>query len=134
MSTIDAYFRELIRSIVHEELQNAFGVSFPPEPIEQPSADAYIYFVRCDATKRIKIGYARDIPKRMRELQCGNSQPLTLLGAIEAHSKDDERKIHQRFAEHRIFGEWFTENHELLAFIEKMRLPTMVEALRAIPR
>jgi len=67
----------------------------------------YVYFVESDM--RIKIGWARDVRLRLRELQCGNPNPIELRDAI---ADDDaqalERLLHGFFSECRHNGEWHT--------------------------
>lgn len=56
----------------------------------------------------IKIGVARDIQVRQRNLQTGNPLELRLLGWIDAvDSFQLERQLHQHFNASRGRGEWF---------------------------
>jgi hypothetical protein len=68
-----------------------------------------VYFV-CDVvTQEIKIGHSRTPAKRVAELQTGNAHRLDLLGAIPG-TEDDESALHNRFAAHRLQGEWFSRD------------------------
>lgn len=79
-----------------------------------------VYFIHSKATKAIKIGYSAHSPKvRLRELQTATAEKLSLLGWI-AGSRDDERDLHQRFAEYRIRGEWFRYTGELIDYVEAL--------------
>lgn len=56
----------------------------------------------------IKIGVAKDIEARKRNLQTGNSLELRLLGWINsADAFQLERHLHQKFEANRVRGEWF---------------------------
>lgn len=55
---------------------------------------------------RVKVGRAVNIAKRSSSLQSGNPQPLRLI-AILSDDPGKERVFHERFAEHRVAGEWF---------------------------
>ena len=70
-----------------------------------------IYFIRCGKKGPIKIGYAKDVEKRMADLQIGNPYQLFLIAAVPvksmAHGKQVEKWLHQRFKTQHIRGEWF---------------------------
>lgn len=67
----------------------------------------------------IKIGYGYDPQARLGELQVGNHQQLHLL-ATASGGRAEEMKLHQRFAAHRLRGEWFAPAPELLQFVWKL--------------
>ena len=76
-----------------------------------------IYFIRNGEDGPIKVGYTEDNAEyRLKSLQTGNPDELTLLGEIYG-SKDDERKIHKKFEKHKLRGEWFNPENDLLSFI-----------------
>lgn len=67
-----------------------------------------IYFFIEDTDELVKIGRAKDIERRRRNLQTGNHRKLQLLGWIRTN--DDvqvERDIHEHFNVQRGRGEWF---------------------------
>ncbi|MFG6108302.1 GIY-YIG nuclease family protein [Stenotrophomonas nematodicola] len=67
-----------------------------------------IYFFIEDTDELVKIGRAKDIERRRRNLQTGNHRKLLLLGWIR--TDDDvrvEREIHEHFNVQRGRGEWF---------------------------
>lgn len=65
-----------------------------------------IYFV--SDGDAIKIGRAKDVGLRIRDLQCGSSRELTLIGTTEGGSAE-ERHAHVTLSEHRLAGEWFKD-------------------------
>jgi hypothetical protein len=77
----------------------------------------WVYFIRCEETKKIKIGKAEDPSWRLRQLQTGNASKLVLLGAI-AGSLEVEKQIHEKFAHLRFQGEWFTPDSQLIEWID----------------
>ena len=68
------------------------------------------YVIRAGET--VKIGKTRDAQARLAMLQVGNPLALHLLGT----TLEPEYMVHQRFAEHRIRGEWFRAAPDVLAF------------------
>lgn len=58
---------------------------------------------------RIKIGIAKDVDRRIRQLQTGCPQKLYLLKAISvAAPRHIEQRLHQKYRHYRIErGEWF---------------------------
>jgi hypothetical protein len=73
-----------------------------------------IYYIACTATERLKIGYTRGEPEvRLKQLQTGSAAPLRLI-ACHQGTPDDERSLHEEFAEERVRGEWFQASERLL--------------------
>lgn len=60
---------------------------------------------------RMKIGKAKDVARRVAELQIGNAERLQLLAELrcksEMHAKHMEGEAHRYFAFARKRGEWF---------------------------
>lgn len=77
-----------------------------------------VYFIQSGGAQGpIKIGRAEDVDARLRELQTGNPQKLTLLATMRG-GRAAERTLHARFRTSRIRGEWFVPSPELLEVIE----------------
>lgn len=76
-----------------------------------------VYFIR--SPQGIKIGVSNNPEGRLRVLQTSHTEPLELLAFIEG-GKDLESEYHERFAEHRIRGEWFSPHPNILAEIERL--------------
>jgi len=79
--------------------------------------NSQLYFIQCNGGP-IKIGMARNVKKRMADFRISNPFPLVCLLSIRA-PYDAERILHERFAEHRIHGEWFSPARALLEFIDR---------------
>ncbi len=61
---------------------------------------------------RIKIGYSKDLKRRLRQMQTGNPDRLALMGEIRTRDKDQDRSVeanlHRRFSQQRLErSEWF---------------------------
>lgn len=70
----------------------------------------YIYFAQ--AGEFVKIGTAKDVAKRIRELQTGCPFRVSLLQVIPGGAKT-ERLIHSRLSHLHVRGEWYTDTPEL---------------------
>ena len=75
-----------------------------------------IYFIKNVVNGQIKIGFAGSPNKRLADLQTGSTDKLVLIRAIDG-DKTTEAILHERFAVHRLQGEWFTPADEILQFI-----------------
>lgn len=75
-----------------------------------------IYFIR--SGNYIKIGYADDPARRLKELQTANPGELEILG-IAPGNVAREREIHIIFADFRANGEWFELTTDILAYINQ---------------
>lgn len=69
-------------------------------------ASNFVYFVQQGESGPVKIGLANDPLRRMAELQTGNPEELSLRHVVPG-KRADEAKLHHRFREARIRGEWF---------------------------
>ncbi|MEH2217588.1 MAG: GIY-YIG nuclease family protein [Nostoc sp.] len=73
---------------------------------EVTDSDRFIYILK--SRQYYKIGIAKDVAKRMRELQTGD--PVKHLFVSSSFFKDAprfERRLHEAFTEYREEGEWF---------------------------
>ena len=65
----------------------------------------FTYTMLCGSS--VKVGRTTNVPLRLRQIQCMNPTPVSLLGVVE---RDIERSVHQKLEEKnvtRIVGEWF---------------------------
>lgn len=62
----------------------------------------------------IKIGFSKNISKRIKELQTGNPSKLLLMGWLTSPNDAElEKSLHRQFSLQRCdHGEWFDINHE----------------------
>lgn len=88
------------------------------EAAQGETYDVWLYFVLCDTTRRIKIGVANNPMSRFRSIQCGSPTELRIVGLIWG-PRTNEKKLHRKFREHRVRGEWFDAAPDLIAYIEE---------------
>lgn len=104
--------------VAHEWARKAAG---PPPHYH------FVYFIQAEnglgEPGPIKIGMTKKrlLRDRLSNMQTGCPYPLWLTCAIVA-SPGLERALHERFAGHRIRGEWFHPHPDLLSFVESIRL------------
>lgn len=77
-----------------------------------------IYFIQNEVTRNIKIGTSSNPEKRLQSLQTASAENLVILGIIDG-GVQEEKKLHIMFAQHRLRGEWFLENDELVDYIKE---------------
>ena len=63
-----------------------------------------IYFVQCE--RAVKIGYTKNVCKRLGELQSANPHKLQLLVSVPG-SRGLEAAFHRAFKPYKVRGEWF---------------------------
>ncbi len=78
----------------------------------------YIYLIHCGGSTHYKIGITYNSPvQRMRELQIGCPHRLTMVMAFAVERPEvEEHRLHERFEDCRVNGEWF--NLEPQAFAD----------------
>ena len=81
-------------------------------------SESFVYFI-ADGHGRVKIGRSTHPAGRLAQLQTGTGLPLTLIGAIPG-DRIVEAQMHERFAERRLQGEWFTQDDNLRAQIDSI--------------
>jgi DNA-binding XRE family transcriptional regulator len=67
--------------------------------------------------KFLKIGYTKNIHKRLKELQTSSPVKLEVLHLIEGNIHL-EKELHQLFCELRTSGEWFYFNYSILDYFK----------------
>jgi hypothetical protein len=74
-----------------------------------------VYFISCGTKGPIKVGFTadRNPNARIRQLQIGSPEPLTLIGTIMAYASI-ERTIQTFLGPHHVRGEWFEREPALL--------------------
>ncbi len=94
-----------------------------PPKVRIPRRDrpSFVYFIQCESTSLIKVGFASDPWQRLSSLQVGSPTRLELL-AWQEGTRQDETKLHEQFAGYRVRGEWFKPGPEVMAHIAKIAL------------
>lgn len=80
-----------------------------------------VYFIEGVGTGRVKIGFAKDPEQRRKAFQPCSPVELKLLATGTCRSdRYVERVLHERFAAHRLHGEWFTLTPQLARLIARI--------------
>lgn len=83
-----------------------------------------VYVLQAVSGGPVKIGWAGSwdrARKRCLECQTGNPLQLVIVHAFEG-TWSEEQRLHEKFAEYRLMGEWFSNAEEALKEIERMKL------------
>lgn len=81
----------------------------------------WIYFIQRGQDGPIKIGIAKDVGKRLSDLQVGCPEKLRVLAQFQTSSIRAEYYMHSEFAHLRLGGEWFRADPELVDFARSVR-------------
>lgn len=95
--------------------------AFIPREMWAAKPGSLIYFVGATGGP-IKIGRTRNLPSRHKQLQCCATDRL-YVWALAAGNNLDEALYHERFAAHRLHGEWFERCPEIEAEIARLSSP-----------
>lgn len=89
---------------------------------EELTKRSNVYFIGCQGHNAVKIGVAKDVPFRMMELQIGCPFKLYAAAVIQMKSQNSARmlesRLHQKYAPHRLNGEWFTIVPEMIEYLD----------------
>lgn len=89
------------------------------EPLTQPTGPG-VYAIQ-GAGAYVKIGKAKNIAERIRDIQTNHPVPLKLLSVL-SENPDDENKFHRQLKEHRAHGEWFHLNAAVIKVLVAARI------------
>lgn len=78
---------------------------------------AITYYLQAESGGPIKIGFSVQLSNRLRDLTIGSPVKLRIVGV---EFGDVEAVRHNEFARYRLHGEWFTNCHDLCAFIKSL--------------
>lgn len=78
---------------------------------------SHVYIIQSGKEGPYKIGMARNVEKRVDELQIGNHQKLYIIAKIyfgtDARAYHIEKLLHRMYSRARIRGEWFNSSIRL---------------------
>lgn len=80
----------------------------------------YVYFIQGLCGGAIKVGYSVNPEKRLKELQTGYPDTLTILLMIPGDEKI-ERHLHREFEASRLQGEWFRPDDLVIKRIKELK-------------
>jgi Rha family phage regulatory protein len=82
--------------------------------IDVACVESYVYVAQECTSKRFKVGISKHPEKRVRQLNTGNPEKLTLLYAYKAvDGFGDEVSAHKLLSAHSLLGEWFSSDADL---------------------
>lgn len=93
-------------------------ISGPPSPLRPPArADSVTYFIQGEDGGPIKIGRSNrnGVEQRLAHLQIGSAVKLRITCVLDG---DQEAKLHYRFRDLHIAGEWFYPHPRLASVAE----------------
>lgn len=70
-------------------------------------ATTSVYFIRQCGGGPTKIGVATDVEARLSALQTAHAYPLEVVGIWLGATIEDEKRLHAKFSDKRLLGEWF---------------------------
>lgn len=85
-----------------------------------------IYFIQVGRTGPIKIGFSKNIKKRLQTLQTANPYTLYVIGYMPGDKKV-EKAIHRKFSYINIFREWFFYDANLMQYIKQNTKPFTIK-------
>ena len=91
----------------------------------------HTYFIHSPKLEAVKIGRSVQPSRRLKALKGGNPDELQILGTVDG---DREGEFHQRFAEYRTKGEWFSIGPKLADFLKAQFAVVLRQRKRPTPR
>jgi hypothetical protein len=80
---------------------------------------AFVYFIRCEDTDLVKVGWATNVRMRRKSLQIGCPYRLRVHAEFEFPSADEAKRIeaglHAALRSSHVRGEWYRFEKETLA-------------------
>ena len=92
-----------------------YGVFWDLWPEEKDMG--YVYFAQMHRVGPIKIGFARNVKKRIGHLQTHSPFEIVLIHKTPSTVKE-EKQVHEKFSKWRIRGEWFHPSDEIFDYIK----------------
>jgi len=76
-----------------------------------------IYFIRIKDQPYVKIGFSKDVEKRLKQLQTSSPFDLEII-YTEFAAIEREKQLHEKYKEYQVKGEWFNISGDLEKFIK----------------
>lgn len=106
-----------------EELENLIERIGCSTPLVIEKGDAYnpgyVYLVECNDF--YKIGYSVNVENRIKSMQSGSPNTITLIHTIFTNDmRGLEKELHRKFAKKRALQEWFILSFEDIDYIKSL--------------
>lgn len=97
-----------------------FALAYAKAADAPPSSPkrGYVYFVAMG--DHLKIGFAKNVKKRVADLQVGSPVPLEIVH-VHGGSREDEIRLHEQFARYSANGEWFEKAPDIMRLIARLK-------------
>ena len=95
-----------------------FTVDIPEVDAKFRCDESKVYVVKCGDF--VKIGRARNVEQRMRDIQSANPHTIELL-FVSFGGNEVEKELHRRFAAYKHRDEWFRLEGEVAEWIQVQR-------------
>jgi hypothetical protein len=95
-----------------ENLRNTQGTDEHSVTVGLPEVVYFMY-----SAGKIKIGYSKDVRKRLTDLSNMASSPVELIAVLPG-DRELEKYLHRTFKPDRVHGEWFKPSSEIKRFLE----------------
>lgn len=80
----------------------------------------YVYIVGNRTARMYKVGIAKDVNARLRQIQTGSPFKLSIISAAECENpRDIEKRAHALLKDFRVQGEWFHCSQEFLSIASR---------------
>jgi hypothetical protein len=116
----DGYLDELLRTHMRVMLDLKRRIEEPDSRPTRVPTRGTVYFMQGAAGEPIKIGFSANLEQRLQNLRKQSGRKLRVIASLEG-TLATEREIHERFAAHRLEGEWFAPVPELLHLIAELK-------------
>lgn len=117
--------RQEIENYNKDEFEKKRMQGIANSPPKEPKG--YVYFIQGLCGGAIKVGYSVDPNKRLKELQTGYPDTLTILLMIPG-TEQTEKTLHRQFESSRLKGEWFRPDEYLIDAIKNLKAKFKKEA------
>ena len=103
-----------------KDFASAERAALPPIKIKPPTPkNGFVYFMRVNGRGPVKIGFSVNVAQRLSNHGVSNSGKPVLVGSMHG-TKTTERRMHNKYGDLHIRGEWFKYTGALKAFVEAL--------------
>ncbi len=84
--------------------------------------EGWVYFIVVDdeGSRRVKIGFSRNVQQRLKHIEVHSAGTVTLLRKLKG-TREDEREWHRKFSHLHLRREWFRCTDDLIAAVRMAR-------------
>ena len=91
------------------------------EKLEKRTQNIFLYLIGSGQMNLCKIGYSISPLERLSSIQTGFPYKLEIIDLFQINSIKEEKVAHKLFKNHRLQGEWFTLNNEILEYFKSKK-------------